>query len=145
MLQYEDSMDSREIDDAITDLYDDLELDHDIDEDQIEILIKNTDRELTAEEAVIVADPNFEKLKKFLAIRDEVKLYDGGDWDHGLQLINESYFKEYAKELAEDCGMIAEDNSWPTRCIDWDEAAYELKMDYTPIEILDETYYYRTG
>ena len=70
MLQYEDIMDSREIDDAITDLYDDLELDHDIDEDQIEILIKNTDRELTAEETVIVADPNFEKLNKFLAIRD---------------------------------------------------------------------------
>jgi hypothetical protein len=52
--------------------------------------------------------------------------------DYGVeQLINATYFKSYAMELAEDCGMIDHNAPWPQRHIDWDAAVEELKMDYT--------------
>src|SRR5208282_2051077 len=48
-------------------------------------------------------------------------------------LIRCTYFKEYAQELAEECGMIQKEVKWPYTCIDWDHAARELLMDYTTI------------
>jgi hypothetical protein len=58
-------------------------------------------------------------------------------------MINDSYFAEYAKELAEDIGAINKSNEWPNYCIDWERAAGELKMDYTSVEVDDETYWFR--
>lgn len=65
-----------------------------------------------------------------------------GDW-YPVQLIAESYFQEYAQDLAEDCGMVDTNASWPMNCIDWEQAALELQMDYIPIIIHDTTYWYR--
>jgi antirestriction protein len=56
---------------------------------------------------------------------------------------NYSYFKEYARELAEDTGTINKSNEWPNYCIDWERAAAELKMDYTSVEVDGETYWFR--
>ena len=56
------------------------------------------------------------------------------DWPHGECLIRRSYFVEYAQQLAEDCGMLKDSNDWPNRCIDWDQAARELEMDYFEVE-----------
>lgn len=56
-------------------------------------------------------------------------------------LIHDSYFKTYAMELADDIGF--ETNGWPATCIDWEQAANELQMDYTSYEIGDETYWGR--
>jgi len=55
----------------------------------------------------------------------------------------ESYFTEYAKAFAEDVGYIngPEVTAWPYNHIDWEEAANELKGDYTPYEINGYTYY----
>src|SRR5262245_30755775 len=36
-----------------------------------------------------------------------------GDWEHGETLIRDSYFEEYAQDLAEDLGMIKREVSWP--------------------------------
>ena len=52
------------------------------------------------------------------------------DCGYGETLIRRSYFRDYAQELAEDCGMMPKDLSWPCNCIDWEQAARELKMDY---------------
>lgn len=65
-----------------------------------------------------------------------------GDW-YPLTLIRESYFKDYAQELAEDIGAVDRNASWPNNCIDWDMAARDLRMDYTSIEIGGVTYYFR--
>ncbi len=65
-----------------------------------------------------------------------------GDW-YPVTAIRESYFKTYAQELAEDIGAIPENAAWPARCIDWDQAARELKMDYTGVEFAGVTYYVR--
>lgn len=66
------------------------------------------------------------------------------DWVHGETLIRDSYFTEYAQELAEDIGAIGSGNQWPLYCIDWERAARELQMDYTPIEFDGVTYWARS-
>lgn len=65
------------------------------------------------------------------------------DWQHGESLIRESYFEEYAKEFAQDCGMIKDDAQWPNNCICWESAAEELKQDYTSVEFDGVTYLVR--
>lgn len=66
------------------------------------------------------------------------------DWAYGVQLIRESYFEDYARELADDLhGRAMQNAHWPFDCIDWDKAASELRQDYTGIEYGGVTYYVR--
>lgn len=72
---------------------------------------------------------------------------NGGDeqWEghwYPVTLIRDSYFKEYAQELAEDIGGEGR-NNWPYNCINWNQAARELQMDYTSVEYNGITYWYR--
>ena len=81
------------------------------------------------------------------AIMDDLKGNGGdeqwrGEW-YPITLIRESYFKDFAQELAEDIGAVDSNASWPNNCIDWDYAARELKHDYTSTEIDGVTYLYR--
>lgn len=51
--------------------------------------------------------------------------------------IDEAYsgsFKDdesFAEDMAEQVGAIDRDAKWPMNCIDWDQAARELMMDYS--------------
>ena len=65
------------------------------------------------------------------------------DWTYGVTLIRDTYFVDYARELAEDLGLIDKNASWPATCIDWERAARELRMDYTSVEFDDVTYWVR--
>jgi len=65
-----------------------------------------------------------------------------GDW-YPLTLIRDSYFEEYAQELAEDIGAINRNMQWPLNCIDWEQAAGELRMNYSDVEFDGVTYWYR--
>lgn len=56
-----------------------------------------------------------------------------GDW-YPVTLIRDSYFEEYAQELAEDIDAIDSNAKWPMSCIDWDQAARELQMDYFSVD-----------
>lgn len=56
------------------------------------------------------------------------------DWRHGAPLIRDSYFTDYAEERAKDCGLIPDNLAWPFTCIDWEEAARQLKQDYTSVD-----------
>ena len=68
--------------------------------------------------------------------------------DEGIDdtLVHEDYFQEYAEELAADIGAIERrpHDRWPYTCIDWEQAAEELKQDYSVIDIRGGTYYYRS-
>jgi hypothetical protein len=55
------------------------------------------------------------------------------DWKYGEALIRDSYFQEYAEQLAEDVGAISPDATWPNDHIDWEAAAATLQQDYTPV------------
>lgn len=65
-----------------------------------------------------------------------------GDW-YPVTLVRDSYFKNYAMDLAEDIGAIPSEYTWPASCIDWVSAARELQMDYTSVEYDGVTYWYR--
>lgn len=65
-----------------------------------------------------------------------------GDW-YPVTLIRDSYFEDYARELAEDIGAVPADAQWPMRCIDWKQAARELQTDYTTVEFDGVTYWTR--
>lgn len=65
------------------------------------------------------------------------------DWSYGVTLVRESHFKDYAMDFAEDIGAVSPNASWPNTCIDWDQAARELRMDYTSVDFDGITYYGR--
>lgn len=65
-----------------------------------------------------------------------------GDW-YPLTLIRDSYFRDYAEQLADDCGMVPKNAQWPLTCIDWEQAARELRYDYTGVDIDGATYWTR--
>lgn len=66
------------------------------------------------------------------------------DWRHGETFIADNYFEDYARELAEDIGAIRRHMSWPYTCIDWEEAADQLKQDYSSVELDGNTFWYRS-
>lgn len=65
------------------------------------------------------------------------------DWQYGVQLIADHYFTVHAQEVAESIGATDREQSWPHTCIDWEQAARDLQMDYTSIEIKGSTYWGR--
>ena len=121
------------------DLNDDIIDVRDITERVDELRAQRDDEPLDADEA--------DELRALEMVLDELRGYGGdhqweGDW-YPLTLIRDSYFQEYAQELAEDIGAIDRHASWPNNCIDWEQAARELRVDYTPIDIGRVTYWYR--
>lgn len=112
------------------------------------------EEETTNDDAVtraIVADESLSarryELAQLTEILEDLKGNGGdeewcGDW-YPVTLIRDSYFKTYAQELAEDCGMIDRSAHWPNTCIDWTQAARELQHDYLSIDIGGVIYWYR--
>ena len=88
------------------------------------------------------ASDEADELRILKALADEASGY-AADWRYGETLIRDSYFKDYAMELAEDIGAINRDATWPNTCIDWDQAARELQMDYTAVDFDGVTYWIR--
>ena len=82
------------------------------------------------------------ELKILRALAEEAEGY-ASDWKYGEVLIRDSYFREYAEQLADDIGAIPPDADWPLTCIDWEQAARELQQDYTSIDFDGETYWIR--
>lgn len=83
-------------------------------------------------------DAETAELKELRELAENVQ-----EWQYGATLIPEDDFEDYARELAEDCGMIPADRQWPMTCIDWEKAAEELQTDYTSVEYQGKTYYVR--
>lgn len=85
-------------------------------------------------------DESAEELKALLDLQDQCEGYYP-DWRYGVALIRESYFEEYAQEYAEDIGAINPDATWPNNCIDWEQAARELRMDFSSVDFDGITYF----
>lgn len=79
-----------------------------------------------------------EELKTLQDLCDECEGF--ADWKYGTALIRDSYFTEYAQDLADSLGYKAS-NEWPGRHIDWEAAAEELKHDYSEVSYAGYTYY----
>lgn len=90
---------------------------------------------------------NAEELAELESLLDDLNGMGGdeqweGDW-YPVTLIRDSYFQDYAQELAEDCGMIDTNAKWPMTCIDWEKAARELQWDYSSVGVNGVTYWTR--
>lgn len=83
-----------------------------------------------------------EELAALEALEQEAEGY-AADWQHGEVLIRDSYFEEYAQELAEDIGAVKKGMAWPYTCIDWEQAAEELQRDYTAVSFGGVRYWIR--
>jgi hypothetical protein len=102
---------------------------------------------------IVADDPNYltpeereevnEELEDLKAVEEEGE--GSSDWQYGETLIRCTYFKEYAQELAEDCGMVNENSSWPNICLDWDRAAQDLKYDYASVDYAGVEYWIRAS
>jgi antirestriction protein len=93
-------------------------------------------------EAGILTDEEAVELAELKEAAEEAEGYVS-DWPHGEALVRDSYFARYAEELAEDLGAIDPNAGWPLYCIDWEQAARDLRMDYTEIAVRGSTYYAR--
>lgn len=82
------------------------------------------------------------QLRILLALQEEAEPY-AADWRHGETLIRDSYFEEYAQQLAEDIGAVDRDANWPLNRIDWEAAADDLKVDYTTVDFDGVEYWIR--
>lgn len=83
-----------------------------------------------------------EELDSLCELAAEASKYSEG-WEYGEILIRDSYFVTYAQELAEDIGAVRPNAVWPNNCIDWERAAWELRMDYTAVDFDGVTYWIR--
>jgi len=88
-----------------------------------------------------------QELATLMSLLDDLKGNGGdvdwrGDW-YPLLLVRDSHFRDFAQQEAEDLGLIKSDSSWPDNCIDWEQAAQELQVDYTTCEFEGVTYWYR--
>ena len=84
----------------------------------------------------------YEELQTLLKLQEQCEGY-ASDWQYGEALIRDSYFTEYAQDLADDIGAIDRNLSWPNSCIDWDRAARELQMDYASVDFDGVMYWIR--
>jgi len=88
-----------------------------------------------------------EELATLTALLDELRGNGGdeqwrGEW-YPVTLIRQTYFPDYAEELAEDIGAINREAVWPTNHIDWKAAVDELLIDYSEVKYDGVAYYYR--
>jgi len=93
-------------------------------------------------EAELASDDDIAELETLKALTEEAEGY-AEDWKHGKALIRDSYFTEYAQQLAEDMGAVSENQNWPNTCIDWEEAARQLQQDYTEVDFDGVAYWIR--
>lgn len=98
-----------------------------------------------------------DELATLKALEAEAEGY-AADWRYGETLIRDSYFEDYAEQLAEDLGVLGQSvddghfgsmprrkvsDTWPFTCIDWAEAADELRVDYTSVSFDGVDYWVR--
>lgn len=94
---------------------------------------------------VIWAEDNPDDAKELAALQALAEECEGySDWQHGEILIRDSYFEEYARDLADDIGAIPADARWPLTCIDWEQAARELQYDYSLVSFDGVDYWIRS-
>ena len=106
-------------------------------------------RESLAESSEVPEDEDYgevldiDERKELAALRKLAEECEGcaSDWRYGETLIRDSYFTEYAQELAEDACEMPSEYRWPFSHIDWDEAAAALQMEYTSVEFDGVTYW----
>lgn len=87
-------------------------------------------------------EENAEELKQLKALQESAEY--SSDWAYGATLVRDDYFEDFAQQEAEELGLVSKDMPWPQSCIDWEQVAEELKMDYTSVDFDGVTYWIRS-
>lgn len=124
--------------DALKELQDEAANIDDDGKDEHDEAIANAEQELEDWDS-----DNGDELKALESANEQGDGY--GDWQSGENMIHENKWEEYAQELADDLGLYDSRKAmpWPLNCIDWEQAAEELKADYHEIDFDGHTYYIR--
>lgn len=138
-----DILDSRDIIARIEELQDERDnyqpdTDDGIPEDDDVIALTDEQRHKAWAEA---NDDDANELRVLLALQEEASA--SPDWPHGEALIRDSYFEEYARDLADDCGMVDKKATWPNTFIAWEAASEALKQDYMSVDFDGVEYWIR--
>lgn len=113
-----------------------------LDEDQeFENEEDKAEAEEDAEQALADWDAeNGKELTELLALEKDAR--GCSDWDHGETLIREDYWREYIKELLEDCGDVPA--ALPGYiAVDWETTCANIAQDYSIISFGNTDYYIR--
>jgi len=152
----DDVIDSRDIIERLEELRDEKsDLEFAITEAQ-EAYDNEDDEEETSPERYAELEADIETAKSALreweddnaseltALEEFEKNFSGyGDWSGGDTLIEDDHFTDFAQQLAQDCCEMPANLTWPLNCIDWEQAANELKYDYMCADIGGWTYWMR--
>lgn len=93
--------------------------------------------------------PDYEKhdlvdsTEEIRVFAEELGHYDPDNLRYNsIDLVDEGDFLDHARVLASD--LVGGDFlEWPLSCIDWSQAADELRSDYSEIDFRSTTYLYR--
>jgi hypothetical protein len=128
--QYDDTIDSRDIEERIKELREELDIDENGEPNEYDE--GDEKPEALADD---VRDELEEELRELLELKQDIEDASGDRCEYGITLIADSYFEDYAREYAEDIhGSALSEAAWPFDSIDWESAASGLRRDYTEVE-----------
>lgn len=78
------------------------------------------------------------ELKNLIDVKDEIN-----EWCHGVELIHEGHWVEYVEQMLRDNGDLPRDIPHYIE-IDWESTASNVEADYCTVDIMGETFYYRS-
>lgn len=137
----DDTIYSGLVDDTITDLYEEAAQAYDEQFGEDASLDTNLPHEGDVDLACeCLNEDDAQLLRALVEFRGEVP---ANQWRDGVNFIHDDHFEDFARELAVSTGAIEDDTAWPCNRIDWEEAASDLRSDYTCIDLAGESYYYR--
>lgn len=100
--------------------------------DSLSEALESGDAELIERCELSFGEEEREELRVLSELAEEAS--SSPDWQYGESLIRESHFVEYARQFAEDVGLVSRRRSWPSNHIDWEAAARSLRMDYFSVD-----------
>lgn len=107
---------------------------------ELEAAVSDADEAAASAEADFGTDEEAE-LAELEALESDM---DARAFRDGETMIPERDFEDYARELASDCCDMKHADKWPYTCIDWEQAAKELAMDYSTVTYRGTDYYVRS-
>lgn len=125
-----------ETEEEINDL--EVEIEDSEDDDVTDLEDKLADLRLTLANLNCEKDELEEESQSIMELNSDCE-----DYARGESLINEDYWVTYVQQMAEDIDGINTSN-WPYNCIDWEQAATDLAMDYTTITFEGQDFYIRS-
>jgi hypothetical protein len=89
-----------------------------------------------------------ERLDALQKLANDLRVDDLENYDEPTMIVD-SYFENYAREVAEEFGCIdtkgnCMTDQWPYNCIDWEKASEELQQYYISVEFDGETYWIKS-